>query len=80
MFVNCAGNHERLHMKHGVRGAPSHAQLEAIQRSADARDYCLDTRDVVNLRVNVEYEQFMHHSSDAESLSIKVQLSSCVDL
>jgi hypothetical protein len=60
----CAANRERLQRKHAAAGNV----VEIIQDSPDARDYCLDTRDIANLRQHVAFETFMRHKQDGASV------------
>ena len=49
----------------------------AISHTPDARDYQLDVRDVANLKREIEFEAFMMHKSDSESLRLKACSYAC---
>lgn len=67
-LLACAENRERLKVKHAAAGNV----VQIIQQSKDARDYCLDSRDISNLRRHIEFEEFMHDINNSASLLHKV--------
>lgn len=69
-----AENRMRLHARHGVADAAPDVQSATVRSSVDARDYCLDTRDLSNLRTQLKLDNEADISStdDGQSPASKV--------
>lgn len=73
-----AENRKRLLVRNGVLDAASDVQIATIHRSPDARDYCMDVRDIANLKQQVDFEKYMFSTDDGQSLASKVCVRTCM--
>jgi hypothetical protein len=68
----CSGNRQYLINKHRTASQRVQEAIDAVEHSADARDFLLSVKDVHNIKRNHAAVHFKQHQNDAVSLSIMV--------